>query len=88
MAVAANTTHHPKKTRGRRFNGESGLENSDRFMRASSDGGAEGARTPDLGIANAALSQLSYSPTYKDVTHLRRLMRHDDRQSEADFTIR
>jgi hypothetical protein len=24
--------------------------------------GAEGARTPDLGIANAALSQLSYSP--------------------------
>src|SRR5215469_5593294 len=25
-------------------------------------GGAEGDRTPDLGIANAALSQLSYSP--------------------------
>ena len=28
------------------------------------DGGDEGARTPDLGIANAALSQLSYIPTW------------------------
>ena len=28
-----------------------------------SGGGGEGARTPDLGIANAALSQLSYAPT-------------------------
>ena len=27
------------------------------------DGGAEEDRTPDLGIANATLSQLSYSPT-------------------------
>ncbi len=27
------------------------------------DGGAEGDRTPDLVIANDALSQLSYSPT-------------------------
>ena len=26
------------------------------------DGGAEGSRTPDLCIANAALSQLSYGP--------------------------
>ncbi len=26
-------------------------------------GGDEGARTPDLGIANAALSQLSYIPS-------------------------
>ncbi len=26
-------------------------------------GGAEGARTPDLCVANAPLSQLSYSPT-------------------------
>jgi hypothetical protein len=26
------------------------------------DGGAKGDRTPDLGIANAALSQLSYRP--------------------------
>ena len=26
-------------------------------------GGDEGGRTPDLGIANAALSQLSYIPT-------------------------
>ena len=28
-------------------------------------GGDEGDRTPDLGIANAALSQLSYIPTLK-----------------------
>ncbi len=28
-------------------------------------GGAEGVRTPDLCIANAALSQLSYSPLFK-----------------------
>jgi hypothetical protein len=28
--------------------------------------GDEGARTPDLGIANAALSQLSYIPTIKN----------------------
>ena len=27
------------------------------------DGGDEGDRTPDLGIANAALSHLSYIPT-------------------------
>jgi hypothetical protein len=27
------------------------------------NGGDEGDRTPDLGIANAALSQLSYIPT-------------------------
>ena len=27
-------------------------------------GGDEGDRTPDLGIANAALSQLSYIPTF------------------------
>ncbi len=27
------------------------------------NGGAEGARTPDLCVANAPLSQLSYSPT-------------------------
>ena len=26
------------------------------------DGGAEGSRTPDLDIANVALSQLSYGP--------------------------
>src|SRR5690554_7843671 len=29
-------------------------------------GGAEGNRTPDLCIANAALSQLSYSPSKRD----------------------
>ena len=28
-------------------------------------GGDEGDRTPDLGIANAALSQLSYIPNIK-----------------------
>ncbi len=27
------------------------------------DGGDEGDRTPDLGVANAALSHLSYIPT-------------------------
>ena len=26
--------------------------------------GAEGARTPDLSVANAALSQLSYGPAF------------------------
>jgi hypothetical protein len=31
------------------------------------NGGDEGDRTPDLGIANAALSQLSYIPTILEV---------------------
>ncbi len=31
------------------------------------NGGAKGDRTPDLGIANAALSQLSYRPFFKKV---------------------
>jgi hypothetical protein len=31
-------------------------------LRQPGDGGAEGNRTPDLLIANEALSQLSYSP--------------------------
>ena len=31
-------------------------------VRCARCGGGEGARTPDLGIANAALSQLSYAP--------------------------
>ena len=31
-------------------------------MLTENDGGAEGNRTPDLSIANAALSQLSYGP--------------------------
>ncbi len=34
-------------------------ETASRFL----DGGAEEDRTPDLRIANAALSQLSYGPT-------------------------
>jgi hypothetical protein len=29
-------------------------------------GGAEGARTPDLNTASVALSQLSYSPMWRD----------------------
>ncbi|GBQ82424.1 hypothetical protein AA13595_0925 [Gluconacetobacter johannae DSM 13595] len=33
------------------------------LKRTSASGGAEGNRTPDLLIANEALSQLSYSPT-------------------------
>ena len=39
------------------------LEGSD-FDRCS-DGGPEGVRTLDLCVANAALSQLSYKPEYK-----------------------
>ena len=41
------------------FNKPDHIDN--RFMWMSGD---EGARTPDLGVANAALSQLSYIPTY------------------------
>ena len=29
--------------------------------------GDEGDRTPDLGVANAALSHLSYIPTYENL---------------------
>jgi hypothetical protein len=32
------------------------------FLLRTGSGGAEGSRTPDLSIANAALSQLSYGP--------------------------
>ena len=32
--------------------------------------GAEGDRTPDLCIANAALSQLSYSPSYAEARRI------------------
>ena len=32
------------------------------FRRSAGNGGAEGIRTPDLRIANATLSQLSYGP--------------------------
>jgi hypothetical protein len=34
----------------------------DALMAAKAGGGAEGGRTPDLLIANEALSQLSYGP--------------------------
>ena len=34
-----------------------------RELTRAADGGAEGNRTPDLDIANVALSQLSYGPT-------------------------
>ena len=37
-------------------------------------GGAEGDRTPDLGIANAALSQLSYRPFSGGVHRSERLL--------------
>ena len=33
-------------------------------------GGAKGDRTPDLGIANAALSQLSYRPFHEGTAKL------------------
>ena len=34
------------------------------------DGGAEGDRTPDLDIANVALSQLSYGPIISGADHV------------------
>ena len=49
--------HTPPRRTGRRL--MNGTDSS------GSDGGAEGDRTPDLGIANAALSQLSYIPTVR-----------------------
>lgn len=36
---------------------------------AGSSGGVEGSRTPDLCIANASLSQLSYGPTLNKMIH-------------------
>ncbi len=39
------------------------MERNFRFSRKNHRGGAEGNRTPDLLIANEALSHLSYSPT-------------------------
>src|SRR5438874_7070488 len=57
-------------------------------------GGAEGDRTPDLRIANATLSQLSYGPVpwrrlragdsaiYGDAPNLSRKQRIEDRRSE------
>ena len=38
------------------------------------NGGAEGDRTPDLRIANAALSQLSYCPNYCNFNNLAELL--------------
>ena len=37
------------------------------IIKRKRDGGAEEDRTPDLRIANAALSQLSYCPTYTPI---------------------
>jgi hypothetical protein len=34
-------------------------------------GGDEGNRTLDLGVANAALSQLSYIPTKQSIFHIK-----------------
>ena len=47
-------------------------------VRHGQSGGGEGTRTPDLGIANAALSQLSYAPTkseYETPTRVRQTTR-------------
>ena len=44
------------------FNGSYRAQ-SRHFARVTSIGGAEEDRTPDLRIANATLSQLSYGPT-------------------------
>ena len=53
---AAHPAHFwPKKQRAKGYSRKS-------LARNALDGGAEGDRTPDLCIANAALSQLSYSP--------------------------
>ena len=38
------------------------------FATEMGDGGAEGDRTPDLDVANVALSQLSYGPVSCDYT--------------------
>src|SRR5487761_2199765 len=46
----------PRRRNSRRAGARSGA-------RGDGSGGAEGGRTPDLLIANEALSQLSYSPT-------------------------
>jgi hypothetical protein len=43
-------------------------------------GGAEGDRTPDLRIANATLSQLSYGPIHA-LTPEKREMRRDNGRS-------
>ena len=43
--------------------------------------GAEGDRTPDLCIANAALSQLSYSPAPASVRETFRFVAHSSRQT-------
>ena len=42
---------------------------------ASVDGGADGGRTHDLSIANAALSQLSYGPGEDAEVYSRRFQR-------------
>ena len=54
--------------------------------------GAEGVRTPDLCIANAALSQLSYGPDWlgsRDVTHRKSPVNYSHRlnfcRCSADF---
>ena len=54
-------------------------------LKETTGGGAEGIRTPDLRIANAALSQLSYSPTPKALNHSSRP--HQPRQSKNSHKI-
>ena len=38
------------------------------FVIKTGNGGAEGDRTPDLDVANVALSRLSYGPVFWDYT--------------------
>ena len=44
-------------------------------------GGAEGDRTPDLRIANATLSQLSYGPISSGILPCEPLLRQMDKSS-------
>lgn len=50
--------------------GISGKKKGPETIRALVYGGPKEDRTPDLCIANAALSQLSYRPEYKIITEL------------------
>src|SRR5690606_582582 len=59
-------------------------------IRGRMNGGAEGNRTPDLVIANDALSQLSYSPIQRPllsqfVWHWKRVKRLFCRKGEGDL---
>ena len=64
--------HQNKRTgphKGANHENSCGVER-DLHRRADGLGGAEGIRTPDLRIANATLSQLSYGPSDGTVWHV------------------